>query len=90
LNSNSVTVPLYKHVKQRFEIEFYICNIVSKRVRVAVAKLRVSSHMLRIESGIEKAERTYIYCTSNDIEDEFHFVIKCYFYNDIRIRFINK
>ena len=46
--------------------------------------------MLMIESGIEKAERTYIYCTSNDIEDVFHFVIKCSFYNDIRIRFIEK
>ena len=52
--------------------------------------------MLRIEYGrygiyrIEKAERKCMYCASNDIEDEFHFVIKCSFYIDIRIRFINK
>jgi len=26
----------HKHVKQHFEIEFYICNIVSRRVRVAL------------------------------------------------------
>jgi len=49
-----------------------------------------------IESGrygrdiIEKAEHKCIYCTSNGIEDEFHFVIKCSFYNDLRIRFIDK
>ena len=33
MNSYSVLDSLYKHVKQHFEIEFYICNIVSRRVR---------------------------------------------------------
>jgi len=72
----SILDSLYKRVKQHFEIEFYICNIVSRRVRVALTKLRVSSHVLRIESGrygrdrIKKAERKCSYCMSNDIEDE--------------------
>ena len=44
VNSYSVLDSLYKHVKQYFEIEFYICNIGSRRVRVALTKLRVSSH----------------------------------------------
>ena len=91
VNSYSVLDSLYKHVKQHFEIEFYICNIGSIRVRVALTKLRVSM----IEYGrygrdrLEKAEHKCVYCTSNDIENEFHFVIKCSFYNDLRIRFIN-
>ena len=94
MNSYSDLDSRYKHVKQHFEIEFYICNIVLRRVRDALTTLRVSSHGLRVESGrcgrdrIEKAQRKCIYCTSNDIEDELHFVIKCSFYNDIRIRFI--
>ena len=72
VNSYSVLDSLYKHVKQYFEIEFYICNIGSRRVRVALTKLRVSSHVLRIESGrygrdrIKKAERKCFYCTNND------------------------
>ena len=80
MNSYSVLDSLYKHVKQHFEIEFYICNIVSRRVSAVLTKLRASSHVLRIESGrygrdrIEKAERKCFYCTNNDIEDEFHFV----------------
>ena len=41
LNSYGVLDSLYKHVKQYFEIEFYICNIVSRRVRAALTKLRV-------------------------------------------------
>ena len=91
MNSYSVLDSRYKHVKQHFEIEFYICNIVSRRVRDALTKLRVSSHVLRIESGrcgrdrIEKAQRKCIYCTTNDIRIRFIFnysytksiVLKC-------------
>jgi len=39
VNSYSVLDSLYKHVKQQFEIGFYMCNIVSRRVRVALTKL---------------------------------------------------
>ena len=38
LNSYSVLDSLYKHVKQHLEIEFYICNIVSRRVKVALTE----------------------------------------------------
>ena len=51
VNSYSVLDSLYKHVTHNFEIEFYVCNILSRRVRIALTKVRVSSHMLRIESG---------------------------------------
>ena len=38
LNSYGVLDSLYKRVKQHFEIEFYICNVVLRRVRVALTE----------------------------------------------------
>ena len=59
-----------------------------------VGRLRLSSYSLRIETGrfgrarIERNQRLYVLCNS-DIEDEYHFVIKCPVYNDMCIKYIN-
>ena len=61
----------------------------------ALSKLRVSSHRLAIESGrwvrptrILIGERKCVNC--NILEDEFHFVIECNMYTDLRIKYIPK
>ena len=61
----------------------------------ALSKLRVSSHRLAIESGrwarptrIPIGERKCVNC--NILEDEFHFVIECNMYTDLRIKYIPK
>ena len=33
---------------------------------------------------IDRDQRKCILCNLNDIEDEFHFVLKCPYYNDVR------
>ena len=53
-----------------------------------VAKLRTSTHNLKIEmgrrTGTPRAERT---CICGDVEDESHFLTKCGLYTDIRQKF---
>ena len=55
-----------------------------------MSRLRLSSHQLKIKTGsysLNRIERNLRYCTlcnSNDIEDEFHFVIICSCYMNIR------
>ena len=50
----------------------------------------MSSHKLRIETGrygqqrINRSERYCTICNTNDIEDEFHFVLICPAYNNLR------
>ena len=58
---------------------------------LVLCKIRLSSHNLFIESGrsqnIPRSERICQLCNS-DIEDEFHFVLKCPVYCDLRKKYI--
>ena len=66
-----------------------------KQFRVAMTKLKVSSHRLEIEVGrwarpnrTPVDERKCRYC--NKLEDEFHFFIDCTLYEDLRKQYIKK
>ena len=71
---------LYKHIKETFLFEPYL-NLRNKSYRVAIAKVRLSSHLFFIEKGrwgarrIELSERK---CSTCDvIEDEYHCLVEC-------------
>ena len=62
----------------------------------ALASLRLSSHKLRIETDrysrnrIDRVQRKCLNCNLNDLEDEYHFVLICLMYNDLRTTNIKK
>ncbi|XP_045180152.2 uncharacterized protein LOC123539573 isoform X1 [Mercenaria mercenaria] len=92
---NSMEVlTLYKSVKESLKLEPYLNNIVSRNLRIPLTKLRVSAHSLRIQTGrygrdrIDRNLRFCQICNSNDIEDEFHFVFKCFPYEQVRRKYI--
>ena len=65
----------------------YIVNI--KKFRIALSKLRVSSHRLEIEAGRwnkpNKTPRENRKCKNcNILEDEYHFLFECTRYNHLR------
>lgn len=71
---------LYKHIKQIFKFEDYL-HIYNRTFRIAITKIRLSSHLFFIERGrwnrpkIEANDRK---CTVCDIrEDEYHCLIEC-------------
>ena len=51
------------------------------KTRVAVTKMRISCHLLPIESGrykkIPRVERLCPLCNRSEIGDEFHYLLKC-------------
>ena len=58
-----------------------------------MTKLRVASHRLEIEAGrwarpnrVPIDERKCRFC--NTLEDEFHFLLECNLYRDLRMQFI--
>ena len=66
-----------------------------KKFRIALSRLRTSSHRLEIETGrwsrpVRKsiAERLCFLC--NTLEDEFHFILECLVYSDFRSQYIKK
>ena len=91
LSSSSM---LYKEMKQSFEMSPYLLIIQNKKHRNAIAKLRLSSHQLNIETGrhtnIERLDRKCNLCNLDDLEDEYHFTLICPIYKDLRIAYIQK
>ncbi len=81
----------YKLFKTDFRLENYLSCIRNRSHQIALSKFRVSSHNLRIETGrydrnpkLEPHERLCIYCTSNCVEDENHFILGCPLYKNQR------
>ena len=88
----STALDIYREIKITFEQSSYIKTIENVKLRNVIAKLRLSSHNLNIEVGrhhkIPRGERKCSFCNLNDIEDEFHFVLKCPVYADLRRQYL--
>lgn len=88
----SPSLQLYKEIKDSFEQSRYITLIDNIKYRNILSKLRMSSHKLAIETGrhnnIPRSDRKCILCDLNDIEDEYHFILVCTKYIDLRKSYI--
>ena len=85
----------YKLVKNEFGYEKYL-DYLQFDLRSYLVKLRLSSHNLHIQTGrfgrnrIPRSERYCMYCRTRDIEDEYHFIIICPCFEQIRKKFIKR
>ena len=82
----------YRKIKIEFGMSCYLSVIDKHYLKNALCKFRISAHRLRIETGRwlhnNRAERICIFCSLNEIEDEFHFMLICPFYNDLRHQYL--
>lgn len=75
--------------KKSFNYENYVATF-NRSLRAPFTKLRISSHSLMIENGrhfqpkIEPQNRLCKLCNLNAVEDEFHFMMICPYYADLR------
>ena len=80
----------YITFKKQFRFEPYLLEVKDYKLRKAIAKFRLSSHKLEIERGryhkppIPADRRLCKLCNSGDVEDEFHVLMKCPIFNDLR------
>ncbi len=86
---------LYEDCKNQLQIEKYLLCVSPIRNIGCIARLRCSAHALMIEKGrhskIDRQDRLCLYCKKQDtkvIECEFHFVLVCKLYQDIREKYI--
>ena len=81
---------LYRHLSAGSS--FYLTALPNDFIRVAITKLRLGSHHLHIERGrwnnVEYNQRKCNLC--NDIDDEYHFVMCCRKFHDIRMKYLPK
>ena len=92
--NNSTRAIFYKNIAElKFQPYLEVLNIV--KVRTSLSQLRVSSHRLCVETGrwnkpvsIPFNDRKCSFC--NVLEDEYHFVIQCQVFSELRQQFIPK
>ena len=90
--TQSSKVELYQYITDGCFMHSYLSKTIDFKYRKEITKIRISNHKLNIEVGRYKnVVRPLIVCTlcdQNDIEDEFHFILKCVFYSDLRKMYI--
>ena len=78
----------YARFKTEFCYEEYLDFIVNDDYRKALTKFRLCSHDLEIEvgrhSGVERVNRICKLCSSNTTESEYHFLLCCSKYAQLR------
>ena len=81
-----------KEFKELYQFGNYLEELKTPAHRISLTKLRLGSHILRIQTGkyencgvaIPVGERTCLVCKQNPIEDEQHFLMFCDGYNLLR------
>ena len=75
-------------LKDDFACENYLLLVPNKANRTALTKLRLSNHNLMTEKGryvkVQLCDKSCPFCP-DQIEDKFHFLIKCPIYTELRI-----
>ncbi|XP_033746730.1 uncharacterized protein LOC117331881 [Pecten maximus] len=83
---------LYRELNDKILLQSYLTKSVNISYTKEIARLRLSAHKLNIESGryvsIDRSKRVCTLCNLNDIEDEFHFVLVCTRYSDLRQKYL--
>ena len=84
----------YAIFKTIFQKEKYLSVIQDVSIRKCFMSFRISSHKLEIERGRHKRlsveKRVCIYCNSNTVEDEKHFIFECSLYDSLRQNFFTE
>ncbi len=84
----------YKLFKEEFKFENYLSSTKNLNHTQALFRFRISSHNLRIETGrytrpkIQVNQRMCIYCTSQTVETELHFLLECSLFIKERMDFL--
>ena len=89
IKQNQSSRAIFYKIILNFEFNFYLDLITVRKLRVALSKLRTSSHRLEIEMGRwTRPVRTPIedrkcnHC--HTLKDEYHFILECPLYSNFR------
>ena len=93
IQNNVSKLQTFALIKTDIGIEKYLTTVQNVSERISISKFRLSNHSLMIEKGrhqnIERERRFCSFCPSQ-VEDEFHFLMKCPIYTHLRNGLFNK
>ena len=88
---NSPRLQSYSIFKHQLELEKYLDVIHEKKSQISLSRFRTSSHDLKIESGrynsTPRQRRLCRSCSMNKVEDEYHFLLVCPKYRELRLKY---
>ena len=91
---NSAKVQCYRSFESHFEPEKYHNLVNNNNYRIAMTRLRCTSHPLLIEEEryhkIPRDNRICKRCNLNVIENEYHFILICPMYHQLRNNLLQK
>ena len=89
---NSKRLKFYSRYKHTFNLEPYFDIINERKFQIALCRFRLSSHNLEIERGryqdLSRDQRLCKFCTTNMIENEYHFLLVCPAFIDVRRKYL--
>ena len=91
-NYGNIKLRNYRLYKHHFRKEEYLTEISHRPYRSSFAKLRLSAHKLKIETGryvkkedkVPPSERICNFCKLQECEDEYHLMMRCELYKNER------
>lgn len=91
---NSSKLSTYRSIKTKVGTELYLEHVTNSKHRSELAKFRCSAHQLAVEEGryrnIERQNRLCVHCKMSVIEDEYHFLLICPLYRELRLKYLPK
>ena len=92
--NSSPKLEFYRTVNQPNSRALYVDLLKNKSDRCSISKIRLSAHKLAIETGryhnVTRDNRICLFCNTNQVEDEIHFLFKCQKYHGERIIFFDQ
>ena len=89
--NTSTKLQAYSSFKYDTEYEPYLKYIHNKKHKFALSRLGLSAHSLAVETGrydrTPREDRLCAHCNMNQIENEYHFLLVCPLYIDIRRKY---
>ena len=83
---------VFNKLNKQFKFENYITSVDIDKHRVSLARFRCSAHKLLVEEGryrgIERNLRICSLCSMNVVEDEYHFLLICPAYRELRKNYL--
>ena len=72
-------------------MQFYLNRPVNSLYKTCITRYIIISHVLNRESGryfnIVRNERICTMCNTKSVKDEYHFILECDGYSDIRCKY---
>ena len=93
---NSSKCNLYQSIHAGHNMQFYLNRPVNSLYKTCITRYRINYHVhvSNIESykycNIVRNERICTMCNTKTVEDEYHFILECDRYTDIRCKYIKK